>query len=154
MNTRPCSATRGADQLGRCPANRTVPGEFEVFGAGQANNAVGVTGSPAGCRHGEFFQELLTANNASAPRRLAVDVTNATSGAPEAGAQVEPILPKELAGRAYLDGAAARRQKEADKAKLANPARRPTSRTCSTDTSTRKSMKRWTDPCKGSYPLR
>jgi hypothetical protein len=135
MNTRPSSATRGAGQPGRCPANRTVPDGFEVFGAAKATNAVVGNGSPADCRHGEFRQELLTANIASAPRRQAVVVTNATSGAREPGAQVEATLREELAGRAYLEGAEARRQEDADKPKLACRARRPTWHTRSTDTS-------------------
>jgi hypothetical protein len=84
MNTRPCSAPRGAGQSGRCPAHRTVPGGFEAFGAAQATNVVVVNGSLVDGR-----QELLTANLGSAPRRQAVDVTNAPSGALEAGNSLE-----------------------------------------------------------------
>jgi RHS repeat-associated protein len=66
--------------------SRTVPGGFDVLGAASATNAVTVNASPADYRRGEFFQELLTANNTNATLWQSVKVTNTASGAYETGA--------------------------------------------------------------------
>jgi hypothetical protein len=66
--------------------SRTVPGGFDVLGAASATNSVTVSGSPADYRRGEFFQELLTANNTNAALWQSVQVTNTASGAYETGA--------------------------------------------------------------------
>ena len=57
-----------------------------MLGAANATNAVTVNGSAADYRHGEFFQELVTTNNATAPVWQSVKVTNTASGAYETGA--------------------------------------------------------------------
>ena len=56
----------------------TLPSGFDVLGAANATNSVTVNGSLADDRRGEFFQELITANNASASVWQSVNVTNTT----------------------------------------------------------------------------
>jgi YD repeat-containing protein len=46
--------------------SRTVPGSFDVLGIANANASVSVNSSAADYRRGEYFQESVNANNASA----------------------------------------------------------------------------------------
>jgi RHS repeat-associated protein len=61
-------------------SSRTVPGGFDVVGL--ANNAASVTvnSSPSDYRRGEYFQELVTTNNSSAPVWLQVNVSAVNGG--------------------------------------------------------------------------
>lgn len=73
-------ASYGANLLSQY-TNRTVPGGFDVLGAANATNAVTVNASPADYRRGEFFQELITANNTNAAIWQSVKVTNSATAA-------------------------------------------------------------------------
>jgi RHS repeat-associated protein len=62
-------------------SSRTVTGAVDVVGLANFQASVTVNSSPADYRRGEYFQELLTTNNGTAPVWLQVNVTAVNGGA-------------------------------------------------------------------------
>jgi YD repeat-containing protein len=87
--------------------NRTVPGGFDVVGIANAQERVTINGSAADYRRGEYFQELISVNNGSAPVWQSVSVSTSGGGSTHGNVHV-PRTPQvyqyDLDGNLTSDG--------------------------------------------------